>query len=421
MKCNVIKDLLPNYIDDLCSEETKKLVEEHVECCEECSRVLEVMKDGEFIGGVEKQTQGGFEVDVQKGQAVSAPILEEKSDIAIFRVMKKIVWRRVIVMLASVILAVVAISFVVIMVLGNMHPKWDIEFLNYEKYQMRKTAKVATEALAKGDVESFLSGIQNSVTRREFSDKTDSKVIDISKKHLQEIYEEHLEGEEYTIEQLSTGWSSDYNMDSMYTVDMILNYGKYKLYFSYEFINQDIYLVSCCSEEEDSAATEIATEIDAWCCYAASYFVENDFGDEESLQGLMLADSHDDTEKQKQQCSVLTAITFTEDCVQIKKGYRLLTGEYPEYLKEWGNKVYDFQQNHTLEKIWIQKNGVDDKAQKELRTMIWKFTDSQGREGVMLKEFYYGPGGYEPADDEENVYGDGLSKETLEWLEGMFD
>ena len=53
--------------------------------------------------------------------------------------------------------------------------------------------------------------------------------------------------------------------------------------------------------------------------------------------------------------------------------------------------------------------------------MIWKFTDSQGREGVMLKEFYYGPGGYEPADDEENVYGDGLSKETLEWLEGMFD
>lgn len=36
MKCNVARDLLPLYFDGLCSEETKKQLEEHVEQCEEC-------------------------------------------------------------------------------------------------------------------------------------------------------------------------------------------------------------------------------------------------------------------------------------------------------------------------------------------------------------------------------------------------
>lgn len=39
--CNIVKDLLPLYIDDVCSEESKKLVEEHLKECKECQRELE--------------------------------------------------------------------------------------------------------------------------------------------------------------------------------------------------------------------------------------------------------------------------------------------------------------------------------------------------------------------------------------------
>lgn len=44
MKCNIIKDLLPSYIDDICSEDTAKLVEEHIQHCKECKMCLNRMQ-----------------------------------------------------------------------------------------------------------------------------------------------------------------------------------------------------------------------------------------------------------------------------------------------------------------------------------------------------------------------------------------
>lgn len=43
MKCNVIADLLPLYVDECCSEESSKLVREHLETCEACRRVYSAM------------------------------------------------------------------------------------------------------------------------------------------------------------------------------------------------------------------------------------------------------------------------------------------------------------------------------------------------------------------------------------------
>ncbi len=44
--CKIIKDLLPSYIDELTSEETKKYIETHLEECNECKDILENMKKG---------------------------------------------------------------------------------------------------------------------------------------------------------------------------------------------------------------------------------------------------------------------------------------------------------------------------------------------------------------------------------------
>lgn len=44
MDCNVIKDLLPLYVDDCCSEESGKLVATHLEGCESCRRAYGQMK-----------------------------------------------------------------------------------------------------------------------------------------------------------------------------------------------------------------------------------------------------------------------------------------------------------------------------------------------------------------------------------------
>ncbi len=38
INCNIIKDILPLYVDGVVSDDTKEIVEEHLEHCEECKK-----------------------------------------------------------------------------------------------------------------------------------------------------------------------------------------------------------------------------------------------------------------------------------------------------------------------------------------------------------------------------------------------
>ncbi len=68
ISCNVIKDILPLYVDDVVSEDTKSVVEEHLETCTACKAEMEAMveniaipiagdcnkEEGEFINRIKK-------------------------------------------------------------------------------------------------------------------------------------------------------------------------------------------------------------------------------------------------------------------------------------------------------------------------------------------------------------------------------
>jgi len=49
LECDVIRDLLPSYVDEICSETSKRYVEEHVEDCPECEKLLEQLRDTEIV------------------------------------------------------------------------------------------------------------------------------------------------------------------------------------------------------------------------------------------------------------------------------------------------------------------------------------------------------------------------------------
>ena len=49
MKCEVIRDLLPLYIDGVCSDESKELIEEHIKECEKCQSYLSSLKESSNI------------------------------------------------------------------------------------------------------------------------------------------------------------------------------------------------------------------------------------------------------------------------------------------------------------------------------------------------------------------------------------
>ena len=44
ISCNVIEDLLPLYVDEAASEDSRQLVEEHLKGCPSCRKMLEEMK-----------------------------------------------------------------------------------------------------------------------------------------------------------------------------------------------------------------------------------------------------------------------------------------------------------------------------------------------------------------------------------------
>ncbi|TAA71987.1 zf-HC2 domain-containing protein [Planococcus salinarum] len=43
-ECYIVRDLLPSYIDQLCSDESKVFIEQHMSQCDSCSRVLQHMR-----------------------------------------------------------------------------------------------------------------------------------------------------------------------------------------------------------------------------------------------------------------------------------------------------------------------------------------------------------------------------------------
>ena len=45
ISCNIVQDLLPSYIDDLCSDESREIVEKHIKECEICREMLSSMKE----------------------------------------------------------------------------------------------------------------------------------------------------------------------------------------------------------------------------------------------------------------------------------------------------------------------------------------------------------------------------------------
>lgn len=54
MECNIIKDLIPLYIDGCCSEESARLVREHTETCAACKHLIAEMKEPSDIAPISK-------------------------------------------------------------------------------------------------------------------------------------------------------------------------------------------------------------------------------------------------------------------------------------------------------------------------------------------------------------------------------
>lgn len=49
LNCNIIKDLLPSYLEGICSQDTRYIVEEHLSECTDCRRLRQMLSETELV------------------------------------------------------------------------------------------------------------------------------------------------------------------------------------------------------------------------------------------------------------------------------------------------------------------------------------------------------------------------------------
>lgn len=55
--CDVVQDLMPSYVDDICSEDSKRLIERHIQDCASCQKKLDTLKNTTFTDGKTQEEQ----------------------------------------------------------------------------------------------------------------------------------------------------------------------------------------------------------------------------------------------------------------------------------------------------------------------------------------------------------------------------
>ncbi len=70
--CEIIHDLLPLYVDDICSDPSRRLVEEHLEECPECTDMLKKLRTTEIETGLKEEKQDVLSYGMRKFKQLTA-------------------------------------------------------------------------------------------------------------------------------------------------------------------------------------------------------------------------------------------------------------------------------------------------------------------------------------------------------------
>lgn len=115
-----------------------------------------------------------------------------------------------------------------------------------------------------------------------------------------------------------------------------------------------------------------------------------------------------------------------------KIAYNLLAGMFAKncvvfdtdgiYADQMEDKISALMPQITVNESRMTNTGYDSEVKKVTAVLFWSFTDQEGHTGIMQKDFYYGPYGYEAVDDTEILLcGEGMAEELKEQVRTLFD
>lgn len=136
MKCEIVKDLLPLYIDNICSKESVEEIEEHLKSCESCQATLKNYK---------------AEIEVEKEVAF------DLKDIDPFKKLRADLKR---VRITNIVLGTILSLIAIIIGLLSIGEFTESDFIpSFNTVRASLDAKSKTELLLDGNIKAYMSDV----------------------------------------------------------------------------------------------------------------------------------------------------------------------------------------------------------------------------------------------------------------------
>lgn len=403
MKCHIVEDLLPEYIEGLCSAETRQEIEAHLAECPNCQSKLDNMQDE---------------------QEQSAPGLEE---IRPFQKIEKELKKNRIKKVIAVGLLVLVCGVFGVLTVGQIFPT--LPCPSYDSLMYRVRAKEIAWQLAEGNMEEILRENLERPPQEVSAIQECDQVIEDFGSHLKGCYEKCLKGRNVTIHVDGVTYDSNETLDdayvelwkpkSKYIVDLTLqadddiaymqivftNRNEYYIYLrpekfeenghfitdgfnTLEGVDENSWVYNICSMESWLSHFGLLSRGDTWGNMVLNRWFSRDH------QGIVeLGDG-----------TKIMSYYFTKDCNR----YGVWNGDtgYTEYSQKVDDGLQEIFHKCKDSDFKMIDGEYNQEAKKHNAVLYWRVTDLEGREYVLRKEFYYGITGYEPVDENEKVFTD---------------
>ncbi len=353
ISCDVMADLLTLYADDLCSESSKALVEEHIANCDECKSKLENYK-----------TEIGVEIK------------REKEDVTpLKKVNKKLRRRKVTAIILAVILGIILICLG-ILCYGEATNK----FVSFTSLSDMAELKKITKEFCSGNSAPLIDIIASNVD--DYYDMRNSGFEDYEdyKSHLKtvadKIYEEAINGSKYEIK-LTEFYFEPYedklayltNIGSTYYVyDITDENGDLLVQLLFNKIKGKYYAVDITNGKgqttfdnfpQDRALIKIALKHSVNKAYEA--IMEGTY-DKESIPGPAL----------------------------VIRYYKPDEAGFEEYRKTLSEKLYDLYENGLcLKDTMFSVDSFDNENGKWIYKVWFEFENTKNGESVFLESYFH--------------------------------
>ena len=78
-ECSLVRDMLPLYLENMVSEETRAFIKEHLETCPECAAEYEALKSGTKVEKVGSELRSSLDAEVAKSMKATRKKFRKKA------------------------------------------------------------------------------------------------------------------------------------------------------------------------------------------------------------------------------------------------------------------------------------------------------------------------------------------------------